>query len=105
MLDSVGDRGEVIGHIQDATNLNGRVGKWLSYDPFANDECKSCIALPVCMGGCAHHAFEKLQYENRCGTFRDTFTEQVSQFVDHAEQRPVSRLIPVTQLARRTDSR
>ena len=103
--DSVGDRGEVIGHIQDATNLNGRVGKWLSYDPFANDECKSCIALPVCMGGCAHHAFEKLQYENRCGTFRHTFTEQVSQFVDHAEQRPVSRLIPVTQLARRTDSR
>src|SRR4029079_12028899 len=60
--DSVGDRTEIIGHIRDYENQNGRLYKWLNYDPFANDECRECIALPVCMGGCAHHAMEAANY-------------------------------------------
>ncbi|MGZ4650253.1 MAG: radical SAM protein [Kineosporiaceae bacterium] len=99
--DSVSDRNEVIGHIQDATHPNGRLGKWLAYDPFADAECRSCIALPVCMGGCAHHAFSPLQYENRCGTFRHTYREQVSRFVDHAEKRKASRPVPVALMTHR----
>jgi uncharacterized protein len=83
--DSVGSQGEVVGDIRDYRSPNGRLAKWLKYDPFADAECRTCIALPVCMGGCAAHALDLLQYENRCGTFRHTYREQVLAFVDRAE--------------------
>jgi uncharacterized protein len=84
--DSVGNRLEVIGHISDYRNTNGRLAKWMKYDPFSNKECRGCIALPVCMGGCAHHAFELNQYENRCGSFRFTYHEQILSYVEAAEK-------------------
>jgi len=102
---SVGNTREVVGHIRDYKQLNSRLTKWLSYDPFANDECRSCIALPVCMGGCAQHAFDKLQYENRCGTFRHTYREQIDEFIDFAEARGLQGLTPVAHLARRMETR
>jgi uncharacterized protein len=83
--DSVGNKREVVGDIRDYHNPNGRLAKWLKYDPFADPGCQSCIALPVCMGGCAAHAMDLLQYENRCGTFRHTYQEQVLEFVERAE--------------------
>jgi len=103
--DSVGNSREVIGHIRDYKNPNGRLAKWLTYDPFSNKECRTCIALPVCMGGCAHHAFNQLQYENRCGTFRHTYQEQVSEFIDYAERRDMDGLTQVTYLARQMETR
>ncbi|MGW4561044.1 radical SAM protein [Streptomyces sp. NPDC004561] len=98
--DSVGDKNEVIGDIRDYANPNGRLAKWLAYNPFQNQECRGCIALPVCMGGCAHHAFDDLLYENRCGTFRHTFQEQVSRFVDFAEGKQLAGLTSITRLTR-----
>jgi uncharacterized protein len=85
-LESIGNRLEVIGNVWDYQNPNGRLQKWIKYNPFANSECRACIALPVCMGGCAHHAMDALQYENRCGTFRHTYREQVLSYVRMAEQ-------------------
>ncbi|MEV6690961.1 radical SAM protein [Micromonospora sp. NPDC051196] len=102
--DSVGDQNEVIGDIRDHASPNGRLAKWLSYDPFQNEECRGCIALPVCMGGCAHHAFDKLLHENRCGTFRHTFQEQVSRFVDFAEQERLSGLMSIAALSRTVET-
>jgi uncharacterized protein len=75
--ESVGNPSHVIGNIRDYTNLNGRLRRWLSYDPFTNDECRGCIALPTCMGGCAHHGMDVLQYENRCDTFRHNYMDRV----------------------------
>ena len=103
--DSVGNWREVIGDIRDYQNPNGRIARWLKYDPFTNDECRSCIALPVCMGGCAHHAMEALQYENRCGTFRHTYREQVLDFVEAAENRGATELTPAMHLARAIETR
>lgn len=103
--ESVGDSREVIGHIDDCENLNSRLYKWLQYDPFANDECRTCIALPVCMGGCAQHAMDKLQYENRCGTFRHTFRDKVLDFVERAETEGLEGLINANRLARRMETR
>jgi len=75
--ESVGNPSHVIGNIRDYTNTNGRLRRWLSYDPFTNEECRSCIALPVCMGGCAHHGMDVLQYENRCDTFRHNYRDRI----------------------------
>jgi uncharacterized protein len=75
--ESVGNPQHVIGNIRDYQNLNGRLRRWLSYDPFKNDECRSCIALPVCMGGCAHHGMDVMQYDNRCDTFRHNYKERI----------------------------
>ena len=75
--ESVGNPSHVIGNIRDYKNLNGRLRRWLSYDPFTNDECRSCIALPTCMGGCAHHGMDVLQYENRCDTFRHNYKDRI----------------------------
>ncbi|MGA5120946.1 radical SAM protein [Streptomyces pseudogriseolus] len=103
---SVGNRLEEIGNIRDYQNTNGRLRKWLKYTPFTNDECRSCIALPVCMGGCAHHAMSSNNYENRCGTFRHTYQEQVSAYVQSATSHSGSGfLIPPGELSRRIDTR
>jgi uncharacterized protein len=93
--DSVGTSFEVIGHIDDYRNTNGRLQRWLKYDPFRNDECRSCIALPGCMGGCAHHAMDLDLYENRCGTFRHNYREKVLDFVEQAEAEADARAEPV----------
>lgn len=89
--DSVGTEFEVIGHIDDYQNTNGRLHRWLKYDPFSNDECRSCIALPVCMGGCAHHAMSLDLYENRCGTFRHNHHDRVLEFVKQADEDAAAR--------------
>lgn len=102
--DSVGEIGEVIGHIRDYYDLNGRLAKWMNYDPFSNVECRACLALPVCMGGCAHHAFDQMQYENRCGTFRHTYTEQINAFVSFAEERGTEGVTNVAALGRAADA-
>lgn len=85
--DSVGSPSQVIGHIRDYRDLNGRLQRWLKYDPFANAECRACIALPVCMGGCASHAMDPGQYDNRCGTFRHNYRERVLTFATAASRR------------------
>ncbi len=78
--ESVGTSADVIGNIRQYTQLNGRMERWLKYDPFRDKECRSCVALPVCMGGCAHHGMNALLYENRCHTFRHTYQEQIVKY-------------------------
>lgn len=102
--DSVGNHLEVIGNIRDYQNPKGRLQKWLKYDPFADAECRNCKALPVCMGGRAHHAMNPLLYENRCGTFRHTNQQQVLAYVEDAERNGGTDLAP-TQLTRRMETR
>ena len=80
--ESVGNPRDVVGNIRHYNEADGRLARWLKYDPFSDDECKSCIALPVCMGGCAHHAMDPELYDNRCDTFRHTHNQQIMRLVD-----------------------
>jgi uncharacterized protein len=103
--ESIGNRLEVVGDVRDYQNPNGRLQRWIKYDPFTNAECRSCIALPVCMGGCAHHAMDARLYENRCGTFRHTYQEQVLSYVKDAERRGFANVTVPGQLARQIETR
>lgn len=80
--ESAGTPGEVIGNMKDYRTLNSNVRKWLDYSPFRNSECLNCIALPVCMGGCPHHAFDLQLYNDRCGTFRHNHRERIGNYID-----------------------
>lgn len=43
--------------------------KFLAWDPFKDEKCKSCVFLPVCFGGCKFHRMNTGRYD--CG-----FTEE-----------------------------
>ncbi|BAC90186.1 radical SAM/SPASM domain-containing protein [Gloeobacter violaceus] len=88
--DSVGNPLEVIGHISDYNNCNTRLQKWLKYNPFTDAECRSCFALPVCMGGCAHYAMNPSHYDNRCDTFRYNHRERILAYIEAQEQKAAS---------------
>jgi uncharacterized protein len=94
--ESVGDAREVFGNIlrMDAIR-DSRVAKWLQYSPLDDEECRACIALPVCMGGCAAHAFSELQHDDRCGTFRHNHEAKVREFVRAQVETPTRALIPI----------
>lgn len=93
--ETVGSEPQVVGHLQELGEPDSRAAKWLEYDPFSNAECAQCIALPVCMGGCAHHAMDPGQYANRCGSFRFTYQEQVAAFAANPPSAGGRRLLPV----------
>ena len=40
-----------------------------------------CVALPVCMGGCAHHALDTVARDSRCDTFRYNHRERITRLV------------------------
>ncbi len=82
--ESIGDQQEVIGNICDYKNINGRKDKWIHYNPFSNYECQNCVALPVCMGGCANHAMNPFGYDNRCGVFRFNYSKRIADFIDQS---------------------
>jgi uncharacterized protein len=101
----VGNPNEICGDIRDYNNLNGRLHKWLNYDPFANSECQTCIALPVCMGGCAHHAMSMKNYENRCDTFRYNYREKIIEFVKNTKPNGSTGIAQVEKKSDRMDTR
>ncbi|NTU95268.1 MAG: SPASM domain-containing protein [Bacteroidales bacterium] len=49
-----------VGHIfdQDVDLMNSEMLKWLSFDPFSDEKCLNCKALPVCLGGCPKYRIE-----------------------------------------------
>lgn len=82
---TVGNQHEIVGDVRNYRSLNGRAQRWLEYDPFSNAECRRCVALPVCMGGCAHGGTDHAHKANRCITFRHTFGEQILRFLAAAQ--------------------
>ncbi|BEL04124.1 radical SAM protein [Actinoplanes sichuanensis] len=79
--ETVGDPNEVIGDLRDWPAPGDRLSKWLTYDPFTDPECRACPALPVCMGGCAHHAMNSSLADSRCSTFRFRHRDQVRRLI------------------------
>jgi uncharacterized protein len=100
--DNVGDAREVIGHLRSWQDPNDRALKWLRYDPFADEDCRSCIALPTCMGGCAHNQMAE-PGDSKCSTFRLTHRRQVEEYAAAAEAgtltKPTHRQLPIVAVS------
>jgi uncharacterized protein len=94
--DDVGNDAAAIGTIFDYQHVSGGVAEWLEYDPFADAQCSTCVALPVCMGGCALLAMRSPNRDDQCGTFRFNHAARVAREAHRAEGLPdpqrVSRL-------------
>lgn len=103
--DDVGNPRSSVGDIRDYRDTNGRLARWLRYDPFADEECRGCIALPVCMGGCAHHGMDISLYDNRCGTFRHSYKEQVLAYAEASERKESTGSGTPVALTRRKETR
>ncbi|QTA38011.1 radical SAM protein [Thermosipho ferrireducens] len=53
----VGNPITVVGQLsEEGIELNQKYAKWLTYEPYTDEECKNCIVFPVCMGGCTFNA-------------------------------------------------
>lgn len=114
-IDDAGDASASVGSIFDLSDVRTRAAHWFAHDPFSDPECMDCIALPVCMGGCALVGRLDGLRDNRCSTFRTHHVEQVRAAVvgsaDGAEARrrlaslataePVATPVPVTIGTRR----
>jgi uncharacterized protein len=100
--DNVGDAREVIGHLRSWQDPNDRALKWLRYNPFADEGCRSCIALPTCMGGCAHNEMAE-PGDSKCSTFRLTHRRQVEEYAAAAEAgtltKPTHRQLPIVAVS------
>lgn len=57
--DDIGILDEKIGSIFEPLQINKNALKWLSYDCFSDEECRTCKMLPVCMGGCPNKPIKK----------------------------------------------
>jgi uncharacterized protein len=100
--DSVGNPRDVIGSIFEEAaavetapraNDHPRAKRWFAYDPFTDAECRTCTALPVCMGGCAHHGMDLALRAERCSTARHNLVDQVVAFARSTAPEPVA--VPV----------
>lgn len=68
----IGDQGEEV--VTNPYNLF----KWLDWDPFEIEECRSCKLLPVCMGGCSHAIMrDGLKVDRGCIKMRFSMDETI----------------------------
>jgi uncharacterized protein len=99
--DSIGNLEASIGHIANYKQPNERVLRWLLHNPTEDAQCSQCVALPVCMGGCAHYGFVGNRSDDKCGTFRYTYREQVEEYVRHGNgEGPYGGALPLIDAAR-----
>jgi uncharacterized protein len=101
--DSVGNHQEVVGHLRSWRDPDDRALKWLRYDPFTDEGCRSCVALPGCMGGCAHLQMTD-PGDSKCSTFRLSYREQIDAYAATAEAAGAAglrhALLPLTPVGR-----
>ena len=82
--DDIGDPSQSIGTVFDYAVSNDNLGQWLDYHPADDPQCSTCVAMPVCMGGCAHHEFHSTDREARCGSFRHNHVARITEALRRA---------------------
>lgn len=88
---NIGDSKESLGNIMRQEQVSGRVTKWLTWDPFAREECRECNVLPLCMGGGCPFPDTSLdggiRNENRCSIYKFKMKEFLKIYYDEFKAR------------------
>lgn len=76
-----------IGHIgedgKEVITSQDNLVKWLVWDPFDIEECRTCRVLPLCMGGCSHKIMNSgMNVDKGCLTLRMNVEEIVKLYDD-----------------------
>lgn len=66
----VGHPSEALGHITAPDHLTSAASVWSEFDPFVDEECRTCSVLPICMGGCQHLGRDERLRKFRCTSAR-----------------------------------
>lgn len=75
----VGLTDKSFGNINALDNINlSKSIKYMSYDVFEYEKCKTCNILPVCMGGCPHAALKNNQPS--CDSMKFTLKDTIVNF-------------------------
>jgi uncharacterized protein len=107
--DDIGNPARAVGDVRRYRDLDeAGLLPWLAFDPTTDDQCRECIALPSCMGGCLHHTLAGHPRDAQCGTFRFNHREQVRRAVLAATGAPhrSERLLTIeaSELAARVEA-
>lgn len=83
----VGQKEHLMGKIDDGGNLTDvtyAFYDWMSVDPLKNDECKKCIYLPTCGGGCGVISYNETgtYHSTGCHKIKGTIEKQVFKYVE-----------------------
>ena len=75
----VGCEKEKIGSVFDGIEFTDNALKWLTCDPFKNEDCRICKILPICMGWCPHDLFYK-KVPEVCSTLKFNIIDVLKRF-------------------------
>lgn len=56
--DTINEQTEAVGNLITEEMNETKLEKWVNWSPFNHEQCKRCNVMPLCMGGCAHLAFQ-----------------------------------------------
>lgn len=87
---AVGDQSKAIGHISQDVRLEGKILRWLSFEPFSDPACVECNILPLCMGSCPYRALENAPFSLRCSPLKQNLSM-------------MSRLLRISEALRETN--
>jgi uncharacterized protein len=93
----VGDGNHKMGTIEDKgiwTGISSAFYDWMSHNPLNNIECKQCVYLPVCGGGCGVISYnETTSYHGKgCFKIKGVIEKQVLRLFDKQDSDKIARV-------------
>ncbi len=85
-LDTLDERKWIVGHIPNPIdNREDWYLKWLNWTPNDDDNCRNCVLLPLCNGGCPHNALfteKKHGNKNHCPDWKTSYENIMKLYVE-----------------------
>jgi len=75
----IGEKEWSVGHIKD-NNVRPKLFDYLGWDPFEFDECRKCLYLPICMGGCPRLRLSGKKLPEICTSWKYNLRESLKLF-------------------------
>lgn len=95
--EQVGIKEHLMGEIDDYGNLikvQYAFYDWMSHDPLKIDDCRKCVYLPCCGGGCAVTSYyrEKSYHSKGCFKIRGVIEKQVLKYIENLKHLDMNQL-------------